>query len=699
MAVPGSKKVGSRPTNKAMKDKELLNYIEAQEEASIGDEDTAISRERIEVMRAYRGEIPEQKNKGRSSFVSTDVYDGVEAMHAQLLETFTAGNRPVSFDPKGADDVTSCAVQTAYCEYVLHQQNPGYSILSDVIKDGLMTRLGVVKAWWHECQEEVEFSFPEPLQKVEFIQYLQANPDTNVVDASPDDDNPDLLRVRVSNTVDKSQVKIVVIPPHEFSVSSRARSLLEATFTKHASWKTYSELVSLGIDEDLAKEAIERDGDASVKKDWYSIEDAERFNALDDGAVAEAAEDMKRVELRECYVRADLDGSGYERMWKVFATKSLVLDREPVQRHPFVGFTPIRIPHSAMGHNFAKTAIQTQKLQSLLVRSIADHTAVTVTPRFTVLNGALRDPKELMDPRLGGIVNVNRQDAVAPLVQPPLNPYVFQLSQVLDYKNESTLGISRLSQGLNKDAVSKQNSNALVEQLTTNSQTRQKIFARNFANEFLIPLYVLISQLVVENEKRQRQIQVAGEWVPVDPQEWASGRDCTASVHLGYGEADREVEKWMMLHQLAAGDPMMAGLYGPQQRWAVFAKIFELKGVKDVSTYLGQREAAKPPQPDPLQQAEIQLKQAEAQVKQTEAQTKQLEAQIKLKQIELAMAELQIKAQAAASKTHVDQTKLVLENKKIEYDHQVDNAEIDAMNRSIDNASKISATAVASPNG
>lgn len=690
MAVPGSKKVGSRPTNKEWNERELLAYLEAQEEASIGGEDTQISRERLEVMRAYRGETPEQKNKGRSAYVSTDVYDSTEAMHAQLLETFTGGTRPVAFDPKGPDDVVSCEGQTAYCEYVIHQQNPGYTIFSDVIKDGLMARLGVVKAWWNELIEEVEFSFPEPLSKIDFIQYITANPEATVVKVEPDEDDPELLHVTVANTVDKSQVKIVVIPPHEFSVSSRARSLMEATFTKHTSWKTLSELLALGIDEKLAREAIEKDGDASVKKDWYSVEDAERFNDVDAGAVSEAAEDLKRVELRECYIRADLEGNGRDKIWKVFATKSYVLDKEAVQRHPFVGFTPIRIPHSAMGQNFAKSAVQTQKLQSHLVRAVADHTAVTVTPRFTVLNGALRDPKELMDPRLGGIVNVNRQDAVTPLVQPPLNPYVFNFSQMLDQKNESTTGISRLSQGLNKDAVSKQNSSALVEQLVTNSQIRQKIIARNFAHEFLIPLYNLVSQLVVENEKTKRIIQVAGEWTEVNPQEWASGRDCTASVHLGYGEADREVEKWMMLHQLSASDPMMQGLYGPQQRWAVFAKIYGLKGVKDVATFLGPQAAAKPPQPDPLQQAEIKLKQTEADIKMKQIELEMarfnLEAEVK-------RAQLQIDAMVAASKQHVDQTKLVLENKKIEYDHQVDNAEIEAMNR----AKEI--TAVASPNG
>ena len=98
--------------------------------------------------------------------------------------------------------------------------------------------------------------------------------------------------------------------------------------------------------------------------------------------------------------------------------------------------------------------------------------------------GGLTNPRELIDNRVGGIVNVTRPDAIAPMPQAALNPFVFQTLKLLDDDAQDISGISRLSAGTNKDAVSKQNSFAMVERLANMSQQRQKIIARNFANQF-----------------------------------------------------------------------------------------------------------------------------------------------------------------------------------------------------------------------
>ena len=79
------------------------------------------------------------------------------------------------------------------------------------------------------------------------------------------------------------------------------------------------------------------------------------------------------------------------------------------------------------------------------------------------------------------IVTMNRPDAIAPLDQAPLNPFIFQTRQILGDDKEQITGISALSQGLSKDVISSQNSADMVQQMVSVSQTRQKIIARNFA--------------------------------------------------------------------------------------------------------------------------------------------------------------------------------------------------------------------------
>ena len=159
-------------------------------------------------------------------------------------------------------------------------------------------------------------------------------------------------------------------------------------------------------------------------------------------------------------------------------------------------FCPLPVPHSFYGSNFGKRVIDIQNARSILTRSILDHAIISNNPRYIVTKGGLVNPRELMTNKIGGLVNVTRPDAIQPLPQASLNPFVFQTLNVLQDNLENTTGVSSLSQGLNKDAVSKQNSAAMVEQLANLSMQRQKIIARNFANQFVRPLFEKIYRLI-----------------------------------------------------------------------------------------------------------------------------------------------------------------------------------------------------------
>ena len=134
-----------------------------------------------------------------------------------------------------------------------------------------------------------------------------------------------------------------------------------------------------------------------------------------------------------------------------------------------------------------------------------------------VVKGGLTNPRELIDNRVGGLVNVTRPDAISTMQQAPLKSFVFQTIQMLDEDKEDNTGVSHLSQGLNKDAISKQNSAAMVEQLATMSMQRQKIIARNFASQFVKTLAHEVYRLVVENETQEKIIEISGAYVRVNP--------------------------------------------------------------------------------------------------------------------------------------------------------------------------------------
>ena len=166
-----------------------------------------------------------------------------------------------------------------------------------------------------------------------------------------------------------------------------------------------------------------------------------------------------------------------------------------------------------------------------------------------------------MNNKVGGLVNVTRPDAIQPLQQASLNPFVFQTIKLLEDNMENTTSISSLSQGLNKDAVSKQNSSAMIEQLANLSMQRQKIIARNFANHFVRPLFEKVYRLVVENEDRDKIVDVAGNWIEVNPKTWVESRNAFVDLHLGYGENSREAQKLLGLHQLMTQDAGLQAVF------------------------------------------------------------------------------------------------------------------------------------------
>jgi hypothetical protein len=60
----------------------------------------------------------------------------------------------VVFEPVGPEDEDAAAQETDYGNHVFMQQNAGFMVLYSFIKDALLSKVGVVKAWWEEREEE-----------------------------------------------------------------------------------------------------------------------------------------------------------------------------------------------------------------------------------------------------------------------------------------------------------------------------------------------------------------------------------------------------------------------------------------------------------------------------------------------------------------------------------------------------------------
>ena len=604
---------------------------------SVGWHDSKLARERADILDYYNGKKPKQQHPGSSSYVSTDVYDSVESMKAQLLETFSTGYDIMQFTPQGPEDVEPARIATEYTKYVIFQQNNGYQMMSDTIHDGLIARVGVVKVYWDDKEETSEETF-EDLDP-QAAEGLMAQEDVKEFEADLDP-MTGLYKGSLTRIKKTGQVRIDCIPPEEFLISTDAVSLEAAPFVAHRTLKTRSELIEMGYDPKVVKKLPT----SSRSLVDFNAETYNRFDPVSTGMGTTGMQDSSgKVAVFECYLFMDMDKSGKNKLWKVCKAGEEILSKEEVDRKPFKVFVPLPVPHSFWGNNYAARVVPFQNSRTSIVRSILDHASITVNPRYQVLKGGLVNPRELLDNRLGGIVNITRPDAITPLMQAQLNQFVFPTLQQLDSDRERVTGISQLAQGLNKDAISSQNSQGLVEQLVSLSQIRQKVVARNFANNFLKELFFEVYRLVLENEDRSQIVELTGEWVEIDPSKWIERKDATVTFHLGYGEQDKESQKFIAAYSMLAQDPSIAPLFNINGRYNMITDAMKAGQLKNVDRYLTPPEKAQPPEPDPMEMAEVEHKKATAQaaIMQGEAAKVKAEALAQVDMLKVQIAEMQ----------------------------------------------------------
>lgn len=652
-----------------LEDDEIVAILDSNIRQSIGSFDSDLARERKKVTDYYNAALPKPAHDGNSRYVSQDVYDTVESMKAALLETFSSGSRIVKFAPQGPEDVQLASVCSAYTDFVLFRQNDGFGLFRSVIHDGLVARAGIAKVFWQESSEEDLQEF-EGLSQSELDMVL-AEDGVELVES--DEDENGLINGVVSSPVSTSQVVVEAIPPEEFLIESQAVSLEKANFVAHRTRKTLSELRDMGFDEDTLDSIGESHEDVELETDAELLARFDNIGA-DRGNGSRGYQDQVRtIMVYEIYINLDIEGTGIAKLHRILKAGNAILEKEEVDRLPFVVFTPLPIPHAFYGSNFAEKLVATQNARTILTRSILDHAMITNNPRYMVVKGGLTNPRELIDNRVGGLVNVSRVDAISPMPQASLNPFVFQTLQLLDEDKEDNSGVSRLSQGLNKDAISHQNSAAMVEQLATMSQQRQKIIARNFASQFIKPLFHLIYQLVVENEDQQKIIDLSGEYVQVNPSVWDSKRDVMVQLHLGYGEQEAESQKHLMMHQMFSQDPILQGMYQPQNAYALVKDVMEKAGIMNVSDYLTPPDQLPPPQPDPAQEMQMQMaqKQIELQERQTAVAEAKAQVDAQVAQMKIELEQMKAQAQHALQSDNQD-----LKEQQFKFKQFIDSSEL-----------------------
>lgn len=651
---------------------ELLTSLENSINAADSYAESEIGHQRDKGHRYYYGQPLGNERTGRSQHVSMDVFDAVESVKAMLMETFSADRDICRFDPQTAEDFVPAKMATALTNFIFYRENKGSKILHDVIHDALVAKTGIVKRYYKNYYEYDEETFEgldeagfsmlasdEAVTITEYAEEAQAvqaqDPQTGqVIEATQVMYSGELVR-----KIDKSKICIEVIPPEDFLITPRATDEEDADFCSHRTSRTRGELLSEGYDPELVQRL---DEDKDLHEDGSLGRDSVDNYRHDDSY--ESDNDREYVTIYESYMKKYRDDLQKCVVLKVLHSRRVLLDLEIVSEKPFRYFTPFPLPHRFHGMSLADVLFDIQKTQSSLKRGVVDHTFMTNTSRFIANLSLVKNPRDLLDNKVGAIIDVNSpnpENVVRPMPMPNLSGTVFQAIENLETEKEARSGMSRMARGMDSTVVSKQNSSDLITQFMNASNRRIMVMARNLAENFLKPLMHDIYRLAIENEKAEKMIQLDGQFVPVNPQFLGDRTEMSVAVALTPEEQAQEAQLLLSLDgqfTMNPNDPTLGGMYTAPQRHAMLSRAFELLNIKNGASFLFD-----PNSPEFQQQQQAmqqQQMQAEEEAKLLAQQQAEFNADITSRQVSVLEGQLELDVLK-------EQQKMVLETQKQEH--------------------------------
>lgn len=626
-----------------MDDRNLESIVAGQLQDAVRYIDLEIGGARALATSYYRGDPLGDEEEGRSRVISMDVRDTVIVTLPQLMRIFFSSENVVEYAPETPDESKMAEQATDYANYIVQRDNDGFGTIYATFKDALVRKKGFIKYWWDESVEVTTEDY-SGLDDDALAMLMQDNQDAelSIVASYPVDGmepQPDpmtggmmppamLHDVRIKRRTTDGRVCIQSLPPEEFIIDRRARSIKDAVVIAHRSMKTISELVAMGYNEDEMEQFV-TSNELDTNIEYITRQPLARaVGGFDSFNPA-----LQRVLYMECYARVDYDGDGIAELRKVcMAGPSYkLLHHEPVDHIPFAVFDCDPEPHAFFGLSQADVTMDIQRIKTHILRGMLDSLAQSISPRMTIVEGQV-NVEDVLNNEVGAIIRQRAPGMAQALETPFVGQAAMPVLGYMDEIRETRTGMSKASMGLDPDAL-QSTTKAAVAATITASQGQTDLLARILA-EGMKQLFKGILYLIVKHQDRPRMVKVRNDWVSMDPRTWNANMDVTVNVALGTGTAD---QKLAALQGIAAAQKEILMTLGPNNPLVSMAqyantlrKSVELTGFKDAGQFFNALPADfQMPEPEQKPTPEEVLAQAQAQAIQADVAKKAAELQLK----------------------------------------------------------------------
>jgi len=606
----------------AMDITELEGIVAGLIEEAVDYIDLSEAPDRIVASDYFNGKPFGNEEDGRSQVVSRDVRDTIALMLPQIMRTFFGTQRVVEYQPRYPEDVPSSEQASDYVnQVVLGADNPtSFQTFYSIIKDALVKRVGIAKVDW-ERREEVEHEEYTGLDD-QALEALMSDPDIegSSLESYPDPsfkpppaesvspteapqqqqesmDAPMLHDVVIRRLSVEGSVVFESLPPEEFLIDRRAKSVEEASIVAHRRYLTVSELVSMGYDFDEMLDLAGDDSEFDTNMEYLARHPLGSYADSDEGGEAN-----RKVLYIEAYAKVDFGGSGITSLRKFCCAGNhhKLLHHSPVNDIPFVVFSGYPEPHFWRGQSVADLTMDVQLVKSSILRNMLDSLAKSIHPDTWLVEGQVNIDDALSN-KVGKLVRTRSAGAIGELNKSFNGKEAFPMLDYMDRMKEDRTGMSKASMGLDPDALQSTEKSA-VSATMASSQAQIELLCRVFAENGMKPLFKKILKLLHNHQEKARMVRLRNTWVPIDPRVWDIGMDVSVNVALGMGTTQ---ERMQMLAGLAVKQEKILQEQGSTNPFVTngqyhhtLSKMTELSGFKDVQSFWSNPKDFKPPPPE-----------------------------------------------------------------------------------------------------
>ncbi len=171
------------------------------------------------------------------------------------MRIFAGSDELGRFEPRMPGDEEFAKQATELTNYVFFNDNDGVILMHNWMKDALLQKNGIVKYWWEDSEDPTKEEYKG--LNAEELTLLFADDEMELISQETEEVGIDPMgmpilsyNVVIKKKKEVGKVCVENVPPEEFLIAKRDKSIKNARFVAHRTVKTRSDLIAMGYPQD-----------------------------------------------------------------------------------------------------------------------------------------------------------------------------------------------------------------------------------------------------------------------------------------------------------------------------------------------------------------------------------------------------------------------------------------------------------------